>query len=311
MQKDFDYYKKLLEDNRPPVIFKEEEHEYWLADNQLNGITGRINDVLYGGNKYAGVPKYILQRAAERGSLIHKEIEEYCVSGVLGFTDELQRFIELQEEHGFKVLANEYTVTDFEKYATNIDLILFRDNELELQDIKSTAQLDKEYLSWQLSINAFMLEKIINMPITKLSAYWTRSGEIVNIERKSNEEVEKFLYCEIDTIEPQEQLSIDKHQAEHFTALQTQIQGLKQQLAELETVENEFKQVFMEKMKENNIKSFDLGGIKITYVAPTIRKSFDSKKFELENKEVYEQYLKENPVKESLRITVRSDKWKK
>ncbi|NLE06124.1 MAG: hypothetical protein GX638_15160, partial [Crenarchaeota archaeon] len=157
MQKDFNFYKKLLEDNRPPVIFKEEEHEYWLGDKQLSGITGRINEVLYGGNKYAGVPEYTMERARMRGSLIHKEIEEYYVSGILGFTDELQKFIELQEEHGFKVLANEYTVTDFETYATNIDLILFRDNELELQDIKSTAQLDKEYLSWQLSINAFML----------------------------------------------------------------------------------------------------------------------------------------------------------
>jgi hypothetical protein len=301
----FEYFKKLLEDNRPLVVFKEEEHEYWLGDKQLSGITGRINDVLYGGNKYAGVPEHTMERARMRGSLIHKEIEEYYVSGILGFTDELQRFIELQEEHGFKVLANEYTVTDFETYATNIDLILFRDNELELQDIKSTAQLDKEYLSWQLSINAYLLEKIINMPITKLSAYWTRSGEIVDIERKSNEEVEKFLYDEIDTIEPQ--MPIDQNQAEHFITLQTQIKGLKQQLAELEAVENEFKQLFMEKMKENNIKSFDLGAVKITYIAPTVRKSFDSKKFEIEHKELYGQYLKESPVKESLKITIRSD----
>lgn len=308
MQKDFDFYKKLLEDNRPPVIFKEEEHEYWLGDKQLSGITGRINDVLYDGNKYAGVPEPIMERARMRGDLIHKEIEEYCVSGRLGFTDELQRFIELREENGFKVLSNEYTVTDFEKYATKIDLILCNDNELELNDIKSTAQLDEEYLSWQLSINAFMLEKIINIPITKLSAYWTRSGEIVSIERKSNEEVQDFLYSEKATLKPQERLELSKHQGERFTALQTQIQGLKQQLQELEKQENEFKNIFIEKMKENNIKSFDLGNIKITYVAPTTRKSFDSKRFEMENKEVYEQYLKESNVKESLRITVRSDK---
>lgn len=305
--KSFKYFKKLLEDNKPPVIFKEEEHEYWLGDKQLSGITRRINEVLYGGNKYAGVPEYIMERARMRGSLIHKEIEEYCVGGILGFTDELQKFIELKKEHGFKVLVNEYTVTDFEKYATNIDLILFRDNELELQDIKSTAQLDEEYLSWQLSINAYMLEKIINMPITKLSAYWTRSGEIVNIERKSNEQVQEFLYSENITLEPQERLELSKDQAERFTSLQTEISRLKQQLKELENTENEFKQLFMEKMKENNIKSFDLGSVKITYIAPTTRKSFDSKKFELENKEMYKEYLKERSIKESLRITIRRE----
>jgi hypothetical protein len=303
----FEYFKKLLEDRRPPVIFKEEEHEYWLGDKQLSGITERINDVLYGGNKYAGVPEHTMERARMRGSLIHKEIEEYYVGGILGFTDELQRFIELQEEHGFKVLANEYTVTDFERYSTNIDLILYNNEDIELCDIKSTAQLDKEYLSWQLSINAYLLEKIINMPITKLSAYWTRSGEIVSIERKSNEEVEKFLYSHA-TLEPQERLELSNDQAEKFISLQNEISRLKNQLKELENTENEFKQVFMEKMKENNIKSFDLGAVKITYIAPTTRKSFDSKKFELEHKELYGQYLKESPVKESLKITIRSDK---
>lgn len=304
----FDVYKELLEDNRPPVIFKEEEHEYWLGDKKLSGITERINEVLYGGNKYAGIPEHIMERARMRGSLIHKEIEEYCVNGVLGFTDELQKFIELQQKHGFKVLANEYTVTDFDKYATNIDLILYKDKpikDIELCDIKTTAELDKKYLSWQLSINAYLLEKIINEPVIRLSTYWTRSGEIIEIERKSNEEVEKFLYGKIDTIE--QRMPIDQNQAEHFIAIQTQIKGLKQQLAELEAVENEFKQIFMEKMKENGIKSFDLGNIKITYIEPTTRKSFDTKKFEAEHKELYGQYLKESQVKESLRITIRGD----
>lgn len=310
MKQDFDFYKKLLEDNRPLVIFKEEEHEYWFGDKQLSGITERINEVLYGGNKYAGIPEYIMERAKMRGSLIHKEIEEYCVNGVLGFTDELQRFIELQKEHGFKVLANEYTVTDFDKYATNIDLILYKDKpikDIELCDIKTTAELDKEYLSWQLSINAYLLEKIINEPVIKLSTYWTRSGEIIEIERKSNEEVEKFLYDENITLKPQERLELSKDQAERFINLQNEISRLKNQLKELENIENEFKQIFMEKMKENNIKSFDLGNIKITYIEPTTRKSFDTKKFEAEHKELYGQYLKESQVKESLRITIRGD----
>ena len=306
MQKDFDFYKKLLEDNRPPVIFKEEEHEYWLDDKQLSGITGRINDVLYGGKKYDGVPEHIMQRARERGSLVHKEIEEFVKNGVNGFTDELQIFKKIKETYNFEALESEYTVTDFKDFATNIDLILYMNEELTLCDIKTTAQLDKEYLSWQLSINAYMLEKILKEKVEKLYVFWTRTSEFIEIERKTNDEVEKFLYSDIEYIDTQEQLEIDKDQGERFTALQTQIQGLKQQLQQLEKQENEFKNIFIEKMKENNIKSFDLGNIKITYVAPTTRISFDSKRLEIENKEVYEQYLKESNVKESLRITVRS-----
>lgn len=302
----FDYLKKILKDNKPPVIFKEEEHEYWLDDKQLNGITGRINDVLYGGKKYEGVPEYIMQRARERGSLVHKEIEEYVKNGVNGFTDELQIFKKIKEIYNFEVLESEYTVTDFEKFATNIDLILYINEVLALCDIKTTAQLDNEYLSWQLSINAYMLEKILKEKVEKLYVFWTRTTEFIEIERKTNKEVEEFLYSDIEYIDAQEKLELSKSESERFEALQNQIQNLKQQLQELETQENEFKNIFIEKMKQNNIKSFDLGNVKITYVAPAVRKSFDSKRLELENKEVYEQYLKESKVKESLRITVRS-----
>src|SRR5690606_8659995 len=107
--------------------------------------------------KYDGVPEYIMQRAKERGSLIHKEIEEYVKYGINGFTDELQMFKKIKEAYNFEVLESEYTVTDFEKFATNIDLILYmnKEKELALCDIKTTSELDKEYLSWQLSINAY------------------------------------------------------------------------------------------------------------------------------------------------------------
>lgn len=63
----------------------------------------------------------------------------------------------------------------------------------------------------------------------------------------------------------------------------------------------EIKKVF----KENAIKSFKNQYIEITYVEPTKRKSVDTEL--MKRAGIYEQFLKETDVKESLRIKLRKD----
>ena len=61
-----------------------------------------------------------------------------------------------------------------------------------LCDIKTTASLDKEYLSWQLSLYAYAYGKEFD----KLYAIWLPKkdlGKLVEIERRSKEEIEKLL----------------------------------------------------------------------------------------------------------------------
>lgn len=43
-------------------------------------------------------------------------------------------------------------------------------------------------------------------------------------------------------------------------------------------------------------------GMTISYVAPTYRETFDSKKFKAENPDMYDEYVKFSPVKSSIRI---------
>ena len=140
------YNRQKLKKSKSKVIFNE-EHTYTLGDKKLSGITALINTHIYGGQKYANVPEWILERARQVGSLVHSEIEKYYTNGENGFTAELQNFID-QQQNNFKVLENEFTVTDNENFATNVDLILDW-NGLTLCDIKTTSQLDTEYLSWQ------------------------------------------------------------------------------------------------------------------------------------------------------------------
>lgn len=46
----------------------------------------------------------------------------------------------------------------------------------------------------------------------------------------------------------------------------------------------------------------ETNGMSITYIAPTHRETFDSKKFRAENPDMYDEYVKLSPVKASIRI---------
>ena len=61
------------------VLFKEEEHEYWLTlpngeKKQLSGITSAIQRQV-AGHEYDGCPEYLIKRAGEYGTSVHKSIE--------------------------------------------------------------------------------------------------------------------------------------------------------------------------------------------------------------------------------------------
>ena len=141
------------------VKFNQEKHEYWLGDKQLQGITGVLERRLFP-DKYKFVSKEMMERAAERGTFVHEQIELAESLGVNPDVQEVQNYLKLKEEYGLKILENEYTVSDLENYATNIDGVYdVEENVVDIADYKTTSKFDKESVSWQLSICAYFLEK--------------------------------------------------------------------------------------------------------------------------------------------------------
>ncbi len=285
------------------VVFDKDKHEYWLCDKQLFGITDRIAELL--GIDFSNVPEQVLERARLSGSLIHDEIDNYYKSDISGFTLELRNFIKKQKELEFKVLETEFTVSDNSTTATNIDIVMDF-NGLTLCDVKSTAKLDKEYVGWQLSTNAYLFEMQTGYKVENLKVYWTREDVFVDIPRISNDKVKLLIDGEIGNLKA-ERLPMDDKTKEQFIALQTQIRTHKDAVKELEKQEQVFKDAIMKEMKKNKIKSVDMGEIIITYVEPSVRKSVDSARLKKENNEIYENYLKEFKIKEYLKITTRGN----
>lgn len=76
--------------------------------------------------------------------------------------------------------------------------------------------------------------------------------------------------------------------------------------AELEKEEKEFKDKLADMWGSlsDAPNSVILDGLKFTYVRPSKRKSFDSKKFQEDHPEIYDKYVKESEVKASIRTSV-------
>ena len=55
----------------------------------------------------------------------------------------------------------------------------------------------------------------------------------------------------------------------------------------------------------NNIKEYDADTIKVTIIPETKRESFDSKRFSVENNELYRKYVNFTPVKASIRVKLK------
>lgn len=139
-----------------PVIFNEVDHTYNYLGSSLSGVTSLLHRTLFA-NKYSGISQAVLAKAAEYGHNIHEQIELVDTLGVESTTPAVLAYLQMKADLGLTTLANEYLVSDESYIASSIDIIF---DDLTLADIKTTSRLDMEYLSWQLSIYAYLFEML-------------------------------------------------------------------------------------------------------------------------------------------------------
>lgn len=302
----------MIELVKSNVVFNSEDHTYTLGDKVLHGITGMIKSQLFP-DKYKDIPAFVLQRAAERGSRIHEQCQFVDETGMDPESIEAQNYLFERENAGYMSIANEYTVSDDEYFASNIDCVWAKGDTIALADIKTTSSLDEEYLSWQLSIYAYLFEmQNPLLTVDKLYGVWLRGdvSALVEVERKSNDDVARLLECEMkgeQYIVPSGLSNTGNSNTPQIiekNAVDMLVEA-KQMAAYYKELETRITNTLMEAMKTNGIKSWDAGIMKASYTAPSKSSQFDSKKFQEDHPELYNQYLKEVNKKESIRITIR------
>lgn len=240
--------------NQSWVVFDEGTHTYTLNGKLLSGITGMLSRQLFP-DKYKDIPEYILAKAAERGTAIHKDCEFADATGLPPQTTEGNNYLKLRD--GYKVLANEYTVSDNDYFASNIDCVWLKENEISLADIKTTSQLDEEYLSWQLSIYAYLFElQNPHLKVAHLFGCWLRDdiAKLVEVERKTTEDIITLLNCEKEG--KKYSLIQDKHELLAPSAINILIEA-KQKAEEYTARYKEIEKQLLDAMALHKIKSWD------------------------------------------------------
>ena len=291
------------------VSFEDITHSY-LLDNEiyLMGVTSLMKKHSLSPD-YSGISEEVLQKAAERGSKVHKDIEDYCNGKAVAMTKELKAFISC----GVKAIANEYLVSDNEIVASSIDIVADAgEGKVNLIDIKTTSALHLDPLSWQLSIYAFLF-KLQNpdIEIAGLYGLHIKAGKasLVQVPRKPDNEIIDLLFCEKEGLPftpKTEELSIpQKNALSELQSITDSIAFIKLSLKEAEEKKKEVERYILEQMELEGRKTLENGPVKVTYVAESIRESVDKVKLEADMPELYEKYKKVTIVAPSLRVTVK------
>ncbi len=84
-----------------------------------------------------------------------------------------------------------------------------------------------------------------------------------------------------------------------------QIADFEKQMKTLKQKEDELKKAILKEMEVRNIVKIETPELLVTYIAPTDRESFDSKRFRADFPATYDEYITMSPVKASIRIKVR------
>lgn len=96
----------------PQVTYNDEWHTYKLNGKIIPSVTTLLDN-----GEYNNVPEEILEYTKNKGTLVHKEIEEYLKEDKYGFTQEFEEFVRLFQTHNN--LFNQIAIFDIKTYSTN------------------------------------------------------------------------------------------------------------------------------------------------------------------------------------------------
>ena len=179
---------------RDNYYFDEVEHIYYYKDKPMANVSTILAETLFKG-KYAGIPKPIMDRAADFGTNVHDAIENEFPFGLNTLEYQVyNNWLGLKEKHFIIELEKEQPIfhQDFE-YMGRFDLVALVMGDKSLCDYKTTYELDLEYISWQLSLYYWAKR---DFTITKLYAIWLpkrQKGDVVEVELKSEAQVKWLL----------------------------------------------------------------------------------------------------------------------
>lgn len=242
--------------------------------------------------------------------------------------NELDAYIEHLSRYHFEPVANEYIVSDNKRFASQIDnvwrnkktggiwLADTKTNNINLYPLcgyydsnyfDNRVDALKEYLSWQLSIYAYLFEQSNpGIKVEGLVCNWLRSDahELWEIDRKGDNLIEMLLDSDITELDG-DILYYNSHQDELLAMFRREHKALsilpdnvidyitdvmtRYEQAKIEM--DKVKSTIQQAMKEHNVVSFNFGAFKGSIAKDSITTKFDVERFKADYPELYKEFL--------------------
>ena len=298
------------------VLFNKELHEYWLGNKQLSGITGMLQRQLFP-DEFEGIPDNLLQEAARYGTEVHESIELFDSSWVNDGTQEVQDYISLCNENCLVHERSEYTVTDGENWASNIDKVYrTSDDTFSLGDIKTYGTMTpekQEKARWQLSIYAYFfelqntgarVEKLFIIHLRnkeKADGTFDHRAEILPVERIPSDICKELLDADLQGKQFTNPYSIPDKYKEKEGYIRQLIQTKNEAEEELSRLKSEI----LCDMEAVGARTWETGTMRLTRKMPSVRVSFNAAKFKEDHPDIdFTPYERTSNVSGSILIAV-------
>lgn len=306
------------------VTFEPLTHSYICGGRLLVGVTSLMRK--HGLSvDYSGASEKVLARAAERGTAVHRMLEDYDNGRppVLGdVTSEDGRVLVPQETMvkilknysalGLRILASEYLVSDDEMVASSIDKVAETDgsDEVDLLDVKTTSTLHKDALSVQLGIYSHLF-RLQNPGLRVRNLYGVhvdvKTGRVrlVKVEPWPEENVKALLLAEregriyegggkppetaISAVLTDAEVSAYVRNVASLQAAEKAANAAKKAISELQSRMAAW-------MEENGVDSLRVEGGHVRLKKSYVRTSVDAARLKAEMPDVYGRFLKESTV---------------
>ena len=178
----------------------DDTHTYLYEGLMLPSVS-RILETKFKG-EYKNVPPAVLNNAAQRGTAVHKAIDNYNNSGYDDGSEAVRKFKFLQKQYGFEVLDSELPLVIFKDdmpiACGRLDMTMLIDGETGIADIKTVSTLNKEKIAYQLNLYRIGLMQSYGVDAKFLKIIHLRDGIRKVIDCPVNEGmtwelIEKFL----------------------------------------------------------------------------------------------------------------------
>ena len=291
--------------NHTDVVFRSEDHTYWLADKQLQGITSTLLRRAFP-DKYADVDPEVLANAARRGTQLHEAIAFADRFGADDGADKrVLNYLRLKEEHRLNTVENEYLVSDLEQYASSVDIVMENDRgEVCLVDTKTTYSLDRRSVTLQLSIYRRFFErqnpelKVAHIYCLYLPNRDESIAELIELSPYDDETLDRLFQAEAED----KLFSLDPTPDE-YPDIEAELRRWTAVKAEADAHIDQARTQLLTIMEQRGLSQIKSGYYTVSYIGAKTSKKFDSARFKKEHKDLYSEYQTETETKATIRLT--------